>query len=845
MNITANAAGLNWKTNNHGVWKALVKDMAPNSSVTFSDGLTGTVAGRQVTVESPSMPTGFMTYTTDDDTTVFGGVLYGAGTVSDSLEAVGGGKTVRMGSYTFTGNETWTLGVNSGVSYNSYFTSITGKKTGLSNLLILGFVTSSASSWTGLVDRTCIGANANASVYVKSDEWTTPEQVASGMAGKTIYYELAEPTASTETAQPMSLEQGSDTIGGGSFSATYEGTEYEIQLVKGCKYIHRDEAGVDHYLTPSATTQLPVKGGVSKVIDLRRWFGFSMEPTTLDAFYKLYPTWKNYDIPYIEGQFVNYKGTGVQTIGFNAYNHATGTAELLGGNKYQICGTYTSVSYVDQWGNTEELELDAQGIFTPTNNGTLTVVGGNATDTCVHLVWSGYKNFGEREYQWEPFVRNVHNIDVTQYFTETGMGSILTACDELYVDRYVTRIVKHVFTGDESFENPGAASGYARYGYRVDSDMTGGLGVAHAFMCNMFTYHNSLEGYGSGNGTILYNGGSSVVMCIFPPTSWGSMATTYNVTSFKAKIKELYDAGNPLIVYYASRTPVTTQLPSPINLTYPVNDFGTEQSLPVNTADLVTTDLHSLIRYNTDCMRMNTQLSEIFPTVRSLARQEQAGEIMKTDDTAPNATVGNAYNLIDRNAAGTERQFTFDTSGGAQDIADGTAVKTPGSKIFPFLQQNLDQVITVPDEELVTAFLDMVENHKMIVENSGLLTVAALKHLNVRNKRVVAVMSGGNMDVITMSQVVQNGLIARDRIFTVSVLLPDRPGELVKVSTVIANTQGNVIKLEHNQFYSTNRHAAVELRITMEAFGTEHKEQIISALQEAGFRVKAVHTNLG
>jgi threonine dehydratase len=157
----------------------------------------------------------------------------------------------------------------------------------------------------------------------------------------------------------------------------------------------------------------------------------------------------------------------------------------------------------------------------------------------------------------------------------------------------------------------------------------------------------------------------------------------------------------------------------------------------------------------------------------------------------------------------------------------------------------VDEVITIPDDELVVAFLDMVENHKMIVENSGLLTVAALKHLNVRNKRVVAVMSGGNMDVITMSQVVQNGLIARDRIFTVSVLLPDRPGELVKVSTVIANTQGNVIKLEHNQFYSTNRHAAVELRITMEAFGTEHKEQIISALQEAGFRVKAVHTNLG
>ena len=177
-------------------------------------------------------------------------------------------------------------------------------------------------------------------------------------------------------------------------------------------------------------------------------------------------------------------------------------------------------------------------------------------------------------------------------------------------------------------------------------------------------------------------------------------------------------------------------------------------------------------------------------------------------------------------------------------IADGTAVKRPGEKIFPYLQKNLDDVITVSDEELVVAFLDMVENHKMIVENSGLLTVAALKHLSCRDKKVAAVMSGGNMDVITMSSVVQNGLIARDRIFTVSVLLPDRPGELVRVSSVIADKKGNVIKLEHNQFYSTNRNAAVELRITLEAFGTEHKKEILAALEDAGFNPKLAHTNL-
>ena len=177
-------------------------------------------------------------------------------------------------------------------------------------------------------------------------------------------------------------------------------------------------------------------------------------------------------------------------------------------------------------------------------------------------------------------------------------------------------------------------------------------------------------------------------------------------------------------------------------------------------------------------------------------------------------------------------------------IADGTAVQTPGTKIFPYIQKNLDGIITVDDEELVVAFLDMVENHKMIVENSGLLTVAALKHLDVKGKKVVSILSGGNMDVITMSSVVQNGLIARDRIFTISVLLPDKPGELVRVSQVIAYKRGNVIKLDHNQFFSTNRSAAVELKITLEAFGTEHKKEIIQALEEAGYKPKQIRPNL-
>lgn len=180
----------------------------------------------------------------------------------------------------------------------------------------------------------------------------------------------------------------------------------------------------------------------------------------------------------------------------------------------------------------------------------------------------------------------------------------------------------------------------------------------------------------------------------------------------------------------------------------------------------------------------------------------------------------------------------------ASTIADGTAVLEPGDLVYPYVRDNVNEIITVEDKELIVSFLDMVENHKMVVENSGLLTVAALKHLPPENKRVVSILSGGNMDVITMSSVVQHGLIQRGRIFTVCVLLPDRPGMLLSVASIIARENGNVIKLEHNQFVSTNRNAAVELRVTVEAFGEDHKRQIVDALEAGGFDPSIVQTSL-
>mgnify|MGYP003586315384 CR=1 FL=1 len=173
-------------------------------------------------------------------------------------------------------------------------------------------------------------------------------------------------------------------------------------------------------------------------------------------------------------------------------------------------------------------------------------------------------------------------------------------------------------------------------------------------------------------------------------------------------------------------------------------------------------------------------------------------------------------------------------------IADGVAVKTPGDLVFPYVRDHVDRFLAIDDIELIDAFLTVMETHKLIVENAGLLSVAALNHLGLKGKRVVSILSGGNMDVITMASLVQHGLINRGRVFTFSVLLPDRPGELERIAHIIARQKGNIIRLEHNQFVSINRNMAVELKVTLEAFGYEHRDTIMHALADKGYQAKLV-----
>lgn len=174
-------------------------------------------------------------------------------------------------------------------------------------------------------------------------------------------------------------------------------------------------------------------------------------------------------------------------------------------------------------------------------------------------------------------------------------------------------------------------------------------------------------------------------------------------------------------------------------------------------------------------------------------------------------------------------------------IADGTAVKQIGEKTFKYIQKHVDDIVLVNDYELMEAFLMLVEKHKIVSEGSGLLALAGLKKLNFRNKKVVSLISGGNIDVLTISSMLSKGLIARGRTFTFTVQLPDKPGQLETISHVLNECNANVIGVEHNQFKNAARFSEVELQVTCETNGRKHIEQIINRFKVLGYDIKKIN----
>lgn len=177
----------------------------------------------------------------------------------------------------------------------------------------------------------------------------------------------------------------------------------------------------------------------------------------------------------------------------------------------------------------------------------------------------------------------------------------------------------------------------------------------------------------------------------------------------------------------------------------------------------------------------------------------------------------------------------------ANTIADGTAVKTIGDKTFEYIKKYVDGIITVNDYELMDSFLLLVEKHKLVAEGSGILSLAGLKKLYEKNKKVVSLISGGNIDVMTISSMINKGLISRGRIFTFSVQLQDKPGQLELVSKILNQCNANVIAVDHNQFKNFARFSEVELRVTVETNGNTHIQTIIDEFDKLGYTITKIN----
>lgn len=702
------AAKLDWHSNTKGKWTAFVDDLDAGTPV-FDKGYTFTVSGSSITVESDRRPSGVLEYPSTDTNIAPVKELMGIGraygyqngtdlvTYNDTLDLAKGKSLTQIYKMIVTDAtsvNTWGSSGPSQYGYTCGIPSSTGNFAqkicpGISNTFVYQpdalWNYNSSTNNNGLqafVPYSNYAVRFSAQMLGVEDlrVYTNTETAALAKAYATARYQAGNPVVfyagyktsakqvKTDVAPlPLELSHGfncviaeDSTTTTNYFEATYDAYEWDEVTYQGCVYLHRHN-GVDTRVTGAMNTKKTehVAAG-DMLVNLTLWFGNTTGAVPSNAdFYKLFPQWKHQIPPYDEGTLLNYKGTGIRTIGFNAYNPATGTAVLLGGHEYQICGTYTAVSYTDQWGDPEELTLDDHGIFTPLNDGTLTVEGGNSTDTCVHLCWSGYKNYGEPEYKWEPYTELEQSWDLSPFFPD-GLNGRAGVFDEMTADERTVKWRKHVFDGTESLPVYGTNTLYwadAEIATAENFAACNLLAPTHVTSSPVEQYRASLS---------VSSGRVNLQGIYFLAGAEHSLNPLGDVVAW---MKARYAAGNPLFVVYPIKTPEVSAVSNAPNFTYNVNDFGTEQSLPVNTVELLSADMNVQIRYSEDFTRLLVHYSDMYPELSALAKDEKAGQIMRIDDTAQNA-----YNLIDRNAAGTERQFSFDTAGGTQDITDGTAV---------------------------------------------------------------------------------------------------------------------------------------------------------------------------
>ena len=599
--------------------------------------------------------------------------LFAAGTAYDSEDVVTGKRTQRIKTLNL-GTLNWAMWEN-GTAHYFYCNANTPadmKKNVLNDLLTTRYPNAWVNSWSSMGDKTICRNNTN--IYIRDDSFADKASFVASITGLILYYELATPVVTDITPTPVTQQKGTNTfiqtsgeIRQSPLKLDYDGTDYSV-LLDGCRrYITRID-GVETYVDKYGTnySYVQVRGGRDQVIDLTHWYGYKCEPSSIKAFYVEHPELEGKDIPYSEGNIVNFNGVSVISRFFNAYNHVTGTAELLGGNQYQICGAYTSVSYETIRGTAETLDIDVDGIFTPAEDGVLTVEDGNDTDTCVHLTWSGYRNYGTDGYRWELYGQSICQLPINEY-AQDGLMGFKAGCDELHPGGITKRYDVHVFTGTESFTIYGSWGA----GYRTTiADMTRGFCMQGA--CNdynvLYNTHN-VNGmnlnYVKGRYVVLGESSAKDNNILFV----GVRDEFPTVTDWVNYLQSRYAAGNPIVVVYPLATPIITPINPPLNLSYIADDFGTEELLPRNTPEnIVTTRMNALIRYNLDFTRLGIHVSEIWNYLEDLAKNN--ADYARAFGYYKQMTVGLAENLIDIHASGEDRTFQLDSSCGETSISD-------------------------------------------------------------------------------------------------------------------------------------------------------------------------------
>lgn len=175
------------------------------------------------------------------------------------------------------------------------------------------------------------------------------------------------------------------------------------------------------------------------------------------------------------------------------------------------------------------------------------------------------------------------------------------------------------------------------------------------------------------------------------------------------------------------------------------------------------------------------------------------------------------------------------TLDGVDTIADGTAVAKVGKLNYKICKENVDDWITVTDEEILMAFIKLIEKHKLVAEPSGCLSLAAIDKLNFFNKNVVCVVSGGNIDMAFISQLINKGLYATGQITRIEIEIANIPGKLQELLTLIAKTKANVISITHDGFKRASRFKNIRVKLTLETNGKEHAQKIEKILSEKGY----------